>query len=90
MKINENILSLHKLKKMEQLIVEIKDSSKRNILFELLQQLDFIEIKPFVKKRKTKAQQEFVEGIENALNDVELHLQGKKQLQSAKDFLDEL
>ena len=81
---------MHKLKKMEQLIVEIKDSSKRNILFELLQQLDFIEIKPFVKKRKTKAQQEFVEGIENALNDVELHLQGKKQLQSAKDFLDEL
>ncbi len=75
---------------MEQLVLKIKDSSKRNILLELLQQLDFVEISIPKVQKKTKAQQEFIDGMKDALNDVELHLQGKKQLQTAKDFLDEL
>ncbi len=75
---------------MEQLVLKIKDSSKRNILLELLQQLDFVEISIPKVQKKTKVQQEFIDGMKDALNDVELHLQGKKQLQTAKDFLDEL
>jgi hypothetical protein len=75
---------------MEQVIVKLKDSSKRNVLLALLQQLDFVEISIPKVRKKSKAQQEFIEGMKDALNDVELHLQGKKQLQSAKDFLNEL
>ncbi len=53
----------------------------------------------FVKVEKTKAIQEFkptpeqvewVEGLKSALEEVELHQQGKIELQSARDFLREL
>ena len=45
---------------MEQLVLKIKDSSKRNILLELLQQLDFVEISIPKVRKKTKAQQELI------------------------------
>ncbi len=53
----------------------------------------------FVKVEKTKAIQEFnstpeqvewVEGLKSALEEVEMHQQGKIELQSARDFLREL
>lgn len=53
----------------------------------------------FVKIEKTKTVKEFVptpeqlewvEGLKSALEDVEAHQQGKKQLMSARDLLKEL
>ena len=38
----------------------------------------------------TPAQKEFVDGLFHSLEQVELHLQGKVQLQDAFEFLDEL
>jgi hypothetical protein len=38
----------------------------------------------------TRKQQEFVEGLKDALNDVELHRQGKKKLKTIDQLLDEL
>jgi hypothetical protein len=38
----------------------------------------------------TPAQKEFVDGLKHSLEQVELHLQGKVQLQDAFEFLDEL
>ena len=54
---------------------------------ELLKSLDYISIVKEVKgKEKSKAVQELAE----AFNDVNLHQEGKKQLKSAKDLLNEL
>jgi hypothetical protein len=41
-----------KSKKMEQFILKLKDSSKRNFLLELLQQFDFIELQIADKGRR--------------------------------------
>lgn len=73
---------------MEQVILNIKDESRRQFFFELLQQLDFVEIVS-VQERSLE-QRAFVGGLKDALEEVEAHLAGKKQLQSAKDFLHEL
>ena len=65
---------------MEQLIVEIKDSSKKNILLDLLKQLDFIEVKPFTKNKAAQRQIKFANALKETMSDVELYLQSKKRL----------
>jgi hypothetical protein len=42
------------------------------------------------KRKLTKEQQEFVDGLKQALIEVELHQQGKIKLQSAQELLAEL
>ena len=42
------------------------------------------------KKRLTPEQREFVEDLKEALVQVDLHQQGKIELQSARDFLTEI
>lgn len=41
-------------------------------------------------RKLTPAQKEFVDGLKHSLEQVELHLQGKIQLQDAFEFLKEL
>ncbi len=68
---------------MEQII-----ESRRQFFFELLKELDFVEV---VAVRERSAEQlEFVADLKEALDEVEGHLAGTKPLQSAKDFLHEL
>ncbi|GEM_PF-1524856 len=73
---------------MQQVILNIKDESRRQFFFELLEQLDFVEI-VMVRERSVE-QQEFVADLKDALEEVEAHQEGTKRLQSAKDFLNEL
>lgn len=73
---------------MEQVILNIKDESRRQFFFELLEQLDFVEI-VMVRERSVE-QQEFVADLKDSLGEVEAHLTGRTRLQSAKDFLHEL
>ena len=54
---------------------------------ELLQSLDYVKV---LKEVKNKQQSEQVQDLVEAFNDVKLHEQGKKQLKTAKDLLDEL
>jgi predicted component of type VI protein secretion system len=42
------------------------------------------------KRKYTREQQEFIDGLKQALIEVELHQQGKIKLQSARGFLKEL
>lgn len=42
------------------------------------------------KSKFTAEQQEFIDGLKQALIEVELHQQGKIKLQSAREFLEEL
>ena len=67
-------------------ILDIQDN-RVPFFMELLKSLDYISILKEVKdKKKSKAVQELAE----AFNDVNLHQEGKKQLKSAKDLLNEL
>lgn len=67
-------------------ILDIKES-RVPFFMELLKSLDYVEILKEVKdKEKSKAIQDLAE----AFNDVRLHEEGKKELKSAKDLLDEL
>ncbi|MBC8485538.1 MAG: hypothetical protein H8D45_05815 [Bacteroidetes bacterium] len=73
---------------MKQITLNIPDN-KYNFFLELINNLGFN-----VKDKKTinlnLEEKEFVKNIEDAFKDVELHLQGKKKLQNASDFLNEL
>ena len=73
---------------MQQLIIEIKDESRQQFILELLEAFDFVEIVGM--RARPPEQEEFVKGIEDALKEVEAHQKGEKQLQTAKEFLDEL
>jgi len=54
---------------------------------ELVKSLDYISVLKEVKDRKKS---EAIQDLAEAFNDVKLHQEGKKQLKSAKDLLDEL
>ncbi|MFN4254095.1 MAG: hypothetical protein ACK4Q5_03695 [Saprospiraceae bacterium] len=92
---------------MEQIIVQLKDETKRAFLLELLGSLNFVEIvsangnghtsarangKPAAAKKRVLSprKREIVEGIKEALREVELYQQGKTKLQTAREMLEEL
>jgi len=68
------------------IILDIQES-KAPFFIELINGLKYIRIIKQIKdKHKSKAIQDIVE----AFNDVKLHEEGKKQLKSANQLLDEL
>jgi hypothetical protein len=69
---------------MQRVVLDIPDN-KINFFMELVNNLGFTKV-----KRLSKEQKEFVDDLKNALNEVELHRQGKIKLQPARDFLHEL
>lgn len=85
----------------DQILITIKDRNKRNFLLELLKEFDFVEIElksaqeqNSVDTQKTTPltpeQQDFVDGLKQALKDVQLHQQGKLKLKSYDEFIKEL
>jgi hypothetical protein len=75
---------------MEQIIVKNIPENKLDFFLELVKNLGFsFEIKA-EEKKLTRKQQEFVDGLKDALNDVELHRQGKKKLKTIDQLLSEL
>lgn len=86
-----------------QLSIQVKDDSKIVFLLQLLRELDFVEVlsqssngpangtaKPAKKKKRTPEQQAFVDGLRESLEQVELHLQGKIKLRTAREAFAEL
>lgn len=75
---------------MEQIIIKIKDKKKIPFLKQLLKQMDFIEVvDPSAKKRKSR-KKEILDGIEESVEQVKLHLEGKIKLRPLHELLDEL
>jgi hypothetical protein len=83
------------------IFVEQKQSTMRQVtlqipenqyafFMELVKKLKFAKIASTPTKKLDKEQQEWVDGLKESLNEVELHMQGKIQLQDARDFLNEL
>jgi len=69
---------------MQRIVLDIPDN-KINFFMELVNNLGFNKV-----ERLSNKQIEFIDDLKESLNEVELHRQGKIQLQSAKDFLNEL
>jgi len=63
------------------------DDKRVPFFMELLKSLDYINI---LKEVKSKEKSKAIQDLAEAFNDVRLHEEGKKQLKSAKDLLDEL
>ena len=78
---------------MRQVILTVPDEFYAPFM-KLVKALPFsIKAKPVAPpkpKQPTSAQQEWVDDFREALNEVELHQQGKIQLQDARDFLNKL
>jgi hypothetical protein len=74
---------------MRQVTLQIPDN-QYNFFMELVKKLKFAKITSAPAKKLNPEQQEWVDDLKDALNEVELHMQGKIQLQDARDFLNEL
>ncbi len=63
---------------MEQLILNVKNKSKLNLLIELVKHLDFVEVAeaPQLSNKEKK----ILKNLETAVEDVNLHKKGKKKL----------
>jgi hypothetical protein len=69
---------------MQRVVLDIPDN-KLEFFIELVNNLGFKNI-----KKLTSEQKEFIDDLKNSLVEVELHRKGKIELQSARDFLNEL
>lgn len=75
---------------MEQLILNVKDKSKMPFLRQLLKHLDFIEIAEDTAKKKALKKKEILDDIEESVQQIKLHLDGKIKLRPIQELLDEL
>lgn len=88
MKIN---ISNHIFKKRGiELITEKIQNGLLNEKRRLLHEEDKKKNKPKPKRKFTKKEQDFIDGLKQALIEVKLHQQGKIKLQSLQEFLEEL
>lgn len=72
---------------MKQIVLNIEER-KFNFFMELIKSFSFIKVE---KKPKLNANQiAYIQGLKEALEEVELHEKGKIKLKSAKDFLNEI
>lgn len=69
---------------MRRVVIDIPEN-KFNFFMELVNNLGFKKVKQLSKEQK-----EFVDDLQNSLDQVKEHQEGKTELQSARDFLDEL
>ena len=67
-------------------ILDIKED-RVPFFMELLESLDYIRI---LKQVKDKESSKIIQDLVDAFNDVKLYEEGKKNLKSAKDLLNEL
>ena len=73
---------------MEQLVLHIKKKNKLPFIKELLQAVDYVEV--LESRQLTAKEKKWLDGLEKAVQQVNLRKQGKAKLKSAKQLLDEL
>ena len=74
---------------MKQITIEIPDK-KFQFVIDLLSNFSFIRLKMKETSDLKDKDIEYVRGLKGALNEVDEHLKGRKKLQRAKDFLNEI
>ncbi len=80
----------YKVIAMKEVTLHIPDN-KFETFIRFIKSIPYVKLNTSTRKPKlTASQQKIANGIVDALNEVELHQQGKIKLQSAKEFLNEL
>ena len=74
---------------MKEVTISVPES-KFDFFIELIKSLQFAKVEKINGKPLTDEQQEFVSGLEEALEQAELHRQGKIKLKDARSFLLEM
>jgi hypothetical protein len=69
---------------MEQIVIELKNSRKRRLLMELLNELDLVKVTSVIRNGKKVA---FANELVESLLEAKADARGEKKLQSARDFL---
>ena len=73
-----------------QILLNIKDSSKLAFFLEVIKKFDFVSVKKIITNNEAEGNKEILEGIKQAVNEINLVKQGKLKSRPAKDLLGEL
>ena len=73
-----------------QILINIKDSSKLAFFLELIKNFDFVSVKKVITDDEIKGNEDLLDGIKQAVKEINLVKQGKLKARPAKDLLDEL
>jgi hypothetical protein len=74
---------------MKQLTLEIQDD-QYEFFMQLVNHLPFVKVVENTPKKLTKKQKAFVENLKSALKEVELHQEGKIQLKTLEQVIQEI
>lgn len=73
---------------MEQLVLHIKKKNKIAFIKELLTAFDYVEV--IDSSKLTTKEKKWLAGLDESVQQVKAHKEGKLKLKSAKELLDEL
>lgn len=73
-----------------QILLNIKDSSKLAFFLEVIKNFDFVSVTKVITDDEIKGDEDPLDGIKQAVKEINLVKQGKIKTRSAKDLLDEL
>ena len=73
--------------KQMKVILDITQNNRIPFFMEMVKSLDYINV---IKEVKDERKSQFISDLADAFNDVKLYEEGKKNLKSAKDLLNEL
>jgi hypothetical protein len=73
-----------------QILINIKDSSKLAFFLEVIKNFDFVSVKEVITDDNIKGDEDLLDGIKQAVKEINLVKKGKLKTRSAKDLLDEL
>lgn len=73
-----------------QILLNIKDSSKLAFFLEVIKNFDFVSVKKIITDDEIKDNEDLLDGIKQAVKEINLVKQGKLKTRPAKDLLDEI
>ena len=74
---------------MRQLVLNIPEN-KYNFFLKVIENFSFVKVSEEKEIKLTHKQKQFIDDTKQALNDVEMHQQGKIKLKTIDQVLDEL
>ena len=73
-----------------QILLNIKDSSKLAFFLEVIKNFDFVSVKQIVTNNEAEGNKEILENIKKGLEELKQIEKGELKTRPAKEFIDEL
>lgn len=87
---SNQVFNSNYLKMDNQILLNIKDSSKLAFFLEVIKNFDFVSVKKVIIDDEADNNNEILDGIKQAVKEINLVKQGNLKTRPAKDLLDEL